>query len=79
MSYGVELSRSDTMIFDGPPMLGGFVYAQALERLSSAKQTADKISIIRVMASPEEKRGFRLLDEGKNFSDTVAALFESFK
>ena len=79
VSYGVELSRSDTMIFDGPPMLGGFVYAQALERLSSAKQTADKISIIRVMASPEEKRGFRLLDEGKSFGDTVAALFEGFK
>ena len=79
VSYGVELSRSDTMIFDGPPMLGGFVYAQALERLSSAKQTAAHISIIRVMSSPEEKRGFAMLDAGKTFSDTVAALFEEFK
>lgn len=79
VSYGVELSRSDTMIFDGPPMLGGFVYAQALERLSSAKQTADRVSIIRIMASPEEKRGFAMLDAGKNFSDTVSVLFESFK
>lgn len=77
VSYGVELSRSDTMIFDGPPMLGGFVYTQALERLSSAKQTASKVSVIRVMASPEERKGFTMLDEGKSFGDSVAALFEN--
>ena len=78
-SYGVELSRADTMVFDGPPMLGGFVYAQALERLSSAKQEASNINIVRIMASPEEKRGFNLLDSGHSVGTFIASLFEEYK
>lgn len=76
VSYGVELSASDTMIFDGPPMLGGFIYAQALERLSSSKQTAAKISVIKIISSPEEKHGFALLDRGQKVGSLVAGLFE---
>lgn len=79
VSYGVELSAADTMIFDGPPMLGGFVYAQALERLSSAKQTAKSISIIRIMASPEEQRFFHNLDKGKEIGACISQLFEAYR
>lgn len=79
VSFGVELSRADTMVFDGPPMLGGFVYAQALERLSSAKQKASNINVIRIMASPEEKRGFSLLDTGHSVGTFIASLFEEYK
>lgn len=77
-AYGVELAAADTMIFNGPPPLGGFIYAQALERLSSAKQTADKISIIRIMASPEEKRFFKSLDNGRDMGTFISTLFEDF-
>lgn len=79
VSYGVELSAADTMIFDGPPMLGGFVYAQALERLSSAKQTAKCISIIRIMASAEEKKFFQALDKGKELGACISQLFEAYR
>lgn len=77
-AYGVELAAADTMIFNGPPPLGGFIYAQALERLSSAKQTAKKISIIRIMASPEEKRFFKSLDSGREMGTFISGLFEDF-
>lgn len=79
VSYGVELSAADTLVFDGPPLLGTFVYVQALERLSSAKQTADHISIIRIAATPDEARCFKKLDEGKAFGDVVASMFEDFR
>lgn len=75
-AYGVELAVADTIIFNGPPMLGGFIFAQALERLSSNKQTAKKISIIRIMSTPEEKRAFDALDNGRKLGDIVSALFE---
>lgn len=78
-AYGVELAAADTMIFDGPPPLGGFIYAQALERLSSSKQTANKISIIRVYGSAEEKKYFKTLDNGKEMSNFVSVLFEDYK
>lgn len=77
-AYGVELAAADTMIFNGPPPLGGFIYAQALERLSSAKQTAKKISIIRIMASPEEKKFFKSLDSGREMGTFISGLFEDF-
>lgn len=77
-AYGVELAAADTMIFNGPPPLGGFIYAQALERLSSAKQTAKKISIIRIMASPEEKKFFKTLDSGREMGTFISGLFEDF-
>lgn len=78
-AFGVELSAADTMVFNGPPLLGGFVYAQALERLSSLKQKANKISIIRVYSTPEEKKFFSQLDNGKNMSNIISGLFEEYK
>lgn len=77
-AYGVELSAADTMIFNGPPPLGGFIYAQALERLSSVKQKASKISIIRIYSTPEEKKYFKTLDNGKEMGNFVGTLFEDF-
>lgn len=78
-SFGVELSRADTMVFDGPPMLGGFVYAQALERLSSAKQKAASINVVNLMATPEERRGFSMLKSGHDIGMFIASLFEEYK
>ncbi len=78
-SFGVELSRADTMVFDGPPMLGGFVYAQALERLSSAKQKAANINVINLKSSPEEYRGFSMLKNGHDVGAFIASLFEEYK
>ena len=77
-AFGVELSAADTIIFNGPPQLGGFIYAQALERLSSIKQTALKISIIRIIASPEEKKAYQALDNGRKMADTISELFEDY-
>lgn len=77
-AYGVELAAADTLIFNGPPPLGGFIYAQALERLSSAKQKASNINIIRVMASPEEKKFFRTLDAGRDLGNFISTLFEDY-
>lgn len=77
-AFGVELSAADTMIYNGPVMSGGFVYAQSLERLSSAKQTANNINIIRIIASPEEKKYFGMLDKGQESGRMIAALFEDF-
>lgn len=77
-AFGTELSAADTMIINGPPPLGGFIWAQLLERLSSAKQTAQKISIIRVMSSPEEKRFFTTLDNGKEMGNFISTLFEDY-
>lgn len=78
-AYGVELSAADTLIFNGAPPLGGFIYAQALERLSSTKQTAKSIQIIRVISTYEEKKMFRRLDEGKELSGVVNELFEEYR
>lgn len=79
VGFGTELSAADTMIFDGPPVLGNFTYAQALERLSSAKQKADKISVIKIMGSAEERAMFRRLDAGQEAGQAIAALFEDYK
>lgn len=77
-AFGVELSAADTIIFAGPPQLGGFIYAQALERLSSVKQTANKISIIRIVSSPEEKKAYAALDNGRKVADVISELFEDY-
>ncbi len=78
-AFGVELSAADTLIFNGPPPLGGFIYTQALERLSSAKQKASSISIIRIAASQEEEKFFKTLDMGKEMGQFIATLFEEYK
>lgn len=78
-AFGVELSTADTLIFNGPPPLGGFIYTQALERLSSAKQKAPSISIIRIAASQEEEKFFKTLDTGKEMGQFIATLFEEYR
>lgn len=77
-AMGVELSAADTMIFNGVPMTGGFVYAQSIERLSSAKQKADNINIIHLLATPEERHALHNLQQGYDLGQKVAELFEEF-
>ena len=78
-AFGVELSAADTLIFDGPPLLGTFVYQQALERLSSAKQKANNINVIKIFSSKTEKKCFDLLDKGNKASYIISTLFEEWK
>lgn len=73
---GTDLAASDTMILNGPPLLGGFVWGQTLERLSSVKQTSQNINIIRVSCLPEERRVFKGLDKGHKEAAIIANLFQ---
>lgn len=77
-AMGVELSAADTMIFDGVPLTGGFVYAQSIERLSSAKQTADNINIIHIVATPEERKALEHLQNGYDLGQKIAGMFQDF-
>lgn len=77
-AMGVELSAADTLIFDGVPLTGGFVYAQSIERLSSTKQTADNINIIHIIATPEERKALDSLRSGYDLGQRVANMFEEF-
>lgn len=77
-AMGVELSAADTMIFDGVPLTGGFVYAQSIERLSSAKQKAANINIIHIISTPEERKALDALQAGYDMGQQIAGLFESF-
>lgn len=78
VGFGTELSAADTMVIDGPPVLGDFSYTQMLERLSSVKQQASKISIIKVFATSEEMLLFSRLADGQTAGRAVASLFETF-
>ena len=79
VGFGTELSVADTVIFDGPPVLGTFVYTQSLERLSSPKQKASNINVIKIMATKEEREMFRRLDSGQRAGAIIAEMFEEFK
>ena len=74
-AFCVELAAADTMIFNGPPMSGGFIYEQAIERLASLKQTAEKINFIQLTATNEESKFFKGLTEGVRKSKLVSNLF----
>jgi len=74
-AFGVELAAADTMIFYGPPRSGGFVFEQALERLSSLKQKAAQISIVFLSATKEERECFKGLESGAKFSEVTNRLF----
>lgn len=76
VGFGTELSAADTMIFAVPLMLGGFVYNQALERLSSVKQKAENINIIHILSGYEERKVLNNLRLGHMNGKAVAALFE---
>lgn len=77
-AMGVELSAADTMIFNGVPLTGGFVYAQSIERLSSTKQKSDNINIIHIIATPEERKVLDALQSGYDLGQRVAGMFEAF-
>lgn len=77
-AMGVELSAADTMIFNGVPLTGGFVYAQSLERLSSNKQTAENINIIHIVSTPEERKALASLQKGYDLGRNIASMFEGF-
>lgn len=74
-AFGVELAAADTMIFNGPPLSGGFIYEQALERLSSLKQKAKQIMIVQIAATPEERNFFAGLDRGVASSALINNMF----
>lgn len=77
-AFGVELAAADIMIFNGPPLSGGFIYEQALERLSSLKQKAKQITVVQLVATEEERKFFAGLDRGVKASELVSDLFASF-
>lgn len=74
-AFGVELAAADTMIFNGPPLSGGFIYEQALERLSSLKQKAQQIAIVQIAATDEERQFFNGLDNGVKASELINDMF----
>lgn len=76
-AFGVELSAADTMIFDGAPLSGDFVFGQAVERLSSLKQKAKQISIVQVYSCTEERKVFKSLLDGQTQSQVVSDLFDN--
>lgn len=76
-AFGVELAAASTMIFNGPPQSGGFIYEQALERLSSLKQSAKQIMIVRIVATKEEEKYFKNLDSGVEQNVIVNEIFAS--
>lgn len=77
-AMGVELSAADTIIFNGVPLTGGFIYAQSIERLSSAKQKAKSISIVHVISTPEERRALESLQKGYDMGQEIAGMFRDF-
>lgn len=76
-AFGVELSAADTIIFNGPPLSGGFVFEQALERLSSLKQKADHVNVVYLAGSEEELKFFNGLDKGVKTNMIINDLFAS--
>ena len=75
-AFGVELAAADTMIFNGPPISGSFIYGQAVERLSSIKQQAASIQIIQVTATSEERQFFKGLDSCLKEGEIIANMFK---
>lgn len=77
-AMGVELSAADTMIFNGVPLTGGFVYAQSVERLSSNKQTSKNINIVHVISTPEERKALTAIQKGYDVGKNIAEMFKEF-
>ena len=74
-AFGTELASADTLIFDGPPRVGEFIYSQALERLGSAKQRARQITIVEVSATKEERDAFEDINNNVKAADSINRLF----
>lgn len=77
-AMGVELSAADTIIFNGVPLTGGFIYAQSIERLSSAKQKAKSISIVHIISTLEERKALSALQQGYDMGQQIAGMFQDF-
>lgn len=77
-AMGVELSAADTIIFNGVPLTGGFIYAQSIERLSSSKQKAKSISIVHIISTPEERKALEALQKGYDLGQEIAGMFHDF-
>lgn len=75
-AFGVELSVADTMIFFGPPMSGYMAFAQAVERMSSLKQTSSELRIYYFYGSAEEKSAFLAAETGEKDGTIINMLFE---
>lgn len=75
VAYGTEFSAADTIIFNGPPISGECAFEQAVERVSSIRQTSDKISIVYVSGTAEERVFFKALDNKMSFSEAVNETF----
>jgi SNF2 family DNA or RNA helicase len=74
-AYGAELAAASQIIFNGPMMSGLHTYLQAIERLSSQKQTADSIQIINVYGTKEEYLFQEGLITGARLADSIADTF----
>jgi SNF2 family DNA or RNA helicase len=75
VAYGTELAAADQLINDGPQLSGVSTYSQGCDRASSMEQTSERISVIDVYASPEEKTYMESLNQRKSHSDIVSNLF----
>lgn len=74
-AFGVELAAADTMIFYGPPITGDFIYQQAIERMSSMKQTSDSLLIAHITSNAEERRLFADIADGVSTNEAINDLF----
>ncbi|MDR1871989.1 MAG: hypothetical protein LBS60_08780 [Deltaproteobacteria bacterium] len=77
VAYGVELAAADLLINNGPQMSGVSTYSQGMDRASSMEQMSNKIMILDVWASAEERDFANGLNERKNNSDIISNLFNS--
>jgi SNF2 family DNA or RNA helicase len=75
VSFSVELSAADTIVFFGPPLNGPFVYEQAVERINSMHQKSETPAIIHLSSTPAERRLFRSLKEGVDFNKGIVEMF----
>jgi SNF2 family DNA or RNA helicase len=75
-AYGVELAAADQLILNGPLVSGTHTYMQGIERLSSAKQESDSISIVELTATEEERYFFSQLNKKTGKANATAKLFE---
>lgn len=75
--YSLELSVADTIIFYGPVLNGAYSYAQAAERINSAKQKSLTPALIHLSSSPAEEKMHNAVRSGANSNETTVALFKS--
>ena len=76
-AVGVELSRADTIVFYGAPMISPFLYTQALARPMSQQQTATQIAVYQLSSLEIETRMFQNLDSGRAWETGVSDMFRA--